>query len=428
MMRGSIQVRHRKHCPATGKDCRSCRCSPAAYAVLAGRFQRVGYLPEGWRKTDLVPFERRLSEMRDAFEAGQSWRPRKPMRLSEYAEGWFDELYQAAKDQRISRLTFNGYEGAWTNHIQPAFGHLPLAAIDQAAIRRFISAKRETMRQGTTKYICSVLSAMLTDAVSEGLIAANPARQPQMARHRGSRRNALYAEAGPTVAKHLEPAESRALLAATDPEHRTMVLAALTTGARCGELYGLRWENIGWGDRRIGIGGQLQGGEFVRCKYGSEREVVLFTGLARELGKRRQAEGFIFTDENGRPWSRREPDRKVLAPAYERAGLRRPGQMWHLLRHTYASILAHGGIRREVIERLMGHSPRGSTTTLYTHLFKDALDGVEEALGAVFDVNDTATDCCVTSDNDRTHDLDLNVEDQLPGDDSGDAVVFGAVG
>jgi integrase len=168
---------------------------------------------------------------------------------------------------------------------------------------------------------------MLTDAVSEALIASNPSRQPNMPRHRGSRRNALYPDQAAPVPKHLEPVEARALIAATDPKHRALVLTALTTGARAGELYGLKWEGIAWADRRIRIGGQLQGGEYVRCKYGSEREVVLYSGLAQVLGKRRQAAGYIFTDDRGRPWGRRNPDREVLAPAYERAGLRRPGRM-----------------------------------------------------------------------------------------------------
>jgi integrase len=428
MARGSIQVRHRKRCPATGKEARQCRCSPTVYAVVAGQFEKIGYLPGGWRKSELVPFERRLAEMRESFEAGQSWRPRKPLSLAEYAEGWFDELYAAALDGRISKLTHDHYEGAYHNHIEPRFGHLPLAAIDQAAIRKFISDKLGAgMKLGSVKYIGAVLSAMLTDAAAAGLIVANPARQPRMPRHGGSRRKALYADAAPSVPKFLEPTEARALIAAAEPKHRLMVLAALTTGARCGELYGLRWEDIRWGERRIWIGGQLQRREYVRCKYGSEREVVLYSGLAGELGKHRHAEGYIFTDDDGRPFGRREPDRMILGPAYERAGLRRPGQMWHLLRHTYCSILANGGIRREVIERLMGHSPRGSTTTIYTHLFKDAFDGVEEVLDAVFGVNDTSTDCSVSTDNHRTHGDRENSGGPLDERETGDVAVSGGV-
>jgi site-specific recombinase XerD len=38
--------------------------------------------------------------------------------------------------------------------------------------------------------------------------------------------------------------------------------------------------------------------------------------------------------------------------------------MWHLLRRTYASVLAVGGIHRDVVEELMGHKRQG-TTSLY---------------------------------------------------------------
>ena len=44
--------------------------------------------------------------------------------------------------------------------------------------------------------------------------------------------------------------------------------------AAIGELLGLRWQDIRWADRRIDLTGQLQGRERVRCKNGSEREVV----------------------------------------------------------------------------------------------------------------------------------------------------------
>jgi predicted RNase H-like HicB family nuclease len=162
-----------------------------------------------------------------------------------------------------------------------------------------------------------------------------------------------------------------------------MVLAAFTTGCRRGELIGLRWENIRWADRRIELRGRLQGREYVGCKYGSEREVVRYSRLAQLLGRRRQAEGYVFLDPHGMPWTREGPARTFLEEAYVTAGLRRPQQMWHALRHTYASVLAAGGVRREVVEQLMGHARTG-TTSIYTHLFKNAFDGVEEALDGVF--------------------------------------------
>jgi hypothetical protein len=86
--------------------------------------------------------------------------------------------------------------------------------------------------------------------------------------------------------------------------------------------------------------------------------------------------------------------------AYERAGLRRPGVMWHALRHTYASILAAGGIREDVVAVLMGHK-RPGMTSIYTHLFSDAFDGVEAALEKVLGVNQTSTERRVTTEHDE---------------------------
>jgi integrase len=399
--RGSIQLRHRKGCDAPSKpDARACRCAPTVYVVLERQWIKAGYLDRGWRKSELEPFEAKLADMRGKLSAGEPWQPRKLMHLAEYADGWFDELAAAAQAGRISRLTYNTYLGSWENHLAPAFGALPLAAIDAGAVRKYVNAKLAAgLAPVTVNSTLTPLSAMLTDAVTDGLIAANPARQPRRARHGSSRRGQLFADARREAPKHLEPVEALALLNATPAEHRTMVLAALTTGARRGELLGLRWEWIDFAKRRVWIGGQLQGREPVGCKYASEREVVLYSGLAAALGPRRQAEGFVFLGPDDKAWLNQGPERDFLRDAYDAAGLRRPGKMWHLLRHTYASVLAAGGIRRDVVEELMGHKRQG-TTSLYSHLFRDAYDGVDEALDRVFGVNQPSTAGSVPAETD----------------------------
>jgi integrase len=400
MGRGSIQLQHVGACAAKGKDSRTCRCAPRVYAVHGGQWERIGELPEHWRKSDLVKFENRLAHMREAVEAGGRFRQPKQVRLSEYAEQWFEELHTTAEAGRVSKLTYNTYEGIWTNHLEAAFGAKIVGAIDQAAIRRYVESKLAAgLAPGTVNTTLTPLSAMLTDAVAAGLIATNPARQPRRARHGGSRRRALYAEAERKPPKYLEPMEAMALLEATPATYRSMVLTPLTTGFRRGEVLGLRWEDIDWGRRRINLRGQLQRREYVGCKCGSEREVVLYSGLALELGKRRRASGYVFRGPDGRPWSDSGPNEVFLRDAYERAKLRRRGVLWHALRHTYASVLAGAGIRRDVVEQLMGHTGKG-TTSIYTHLFRDAFDGVEEALAAVFGLNETSMDevTTVTSD------------------------------
>lgn len=112
--------------------------------------------------------------------------------------------------------------------------------------------------------------------------------------------------------------------------------------------------------------------------------VPLYSGLAELLGPRRQASGFVFLNPaTGKPWKEGHPAITFLAVVHEAADLRRAGQMWHTLRHTYASVLAASGVKRHEIEQLLGHKTPG-TTGLYTHLFREAYEDVERALDAVY--------------------------------------------
>jgi integrase len=136
-------------------------------------------------------------------------------------------------------------------------------------------------------------------------------------------------------------------------------------------------EWVDFGAQRIDLRGQLfcrRVGDtrrrepvIVKCEYDSEREVPLYSGVARLLGRRREATGYVFIDPRcGEPWRETRPAQRFLGAAYERAGLRRAGRMWHQLRHTYASTLAAGGVKRHEVEQLMGPArpaPPASTHT-----------------------------------------------------------------
>jgi integrase len=280
--------------------------------------------------------------------------------------------------------------------LKPAFGRLPLPAIGDQAITRFVSRKLHAgLSEATVKNSLIALSGMLTDAVADGLIPANPLRRPQRARHRGgSRHEGLDLQVVRRPPKHLEIAEALALLDAVHAEQVDMVLLALTTGFRRNEILGLQWEWIDFGSSRVHLQGQLfwrrvpnerrRQAAIVRCKYDSEREVPLFSGLAARLGPRRRATGAVFVDpRTGAPWRETAPAARFLEDAYERAGLRRPGRMWHQLRHTYASVLAAGGVKRHEVEQLMGHRSQG-TTGLYTHLVRETYSDVEAVLNDTY--------------------------------------------
>jgi transposase InsO family protein len=339
-MRGSLRLRHQASCPVTAsgrqRDPRACRCSPAVQGRVAGVHRRMGYLPAGWRASDLLDFERRLAELRARVLEGEPPPRERVVLLRDWAGPWFERIAAQVELGRMSPLTYNKYEGDWRLHLEPAFGRLPLAAIDQAAITRYLGFKLAAgLSEATVKNSLTVLCGMLTDAVADGRLATNPLRTPKRARHRGGgRHDVLDLQVVRQPPKHLEPHEALALLAATPPRYRDMVLCALTTGLRRNELLALPWEWIDFGARRIELRGQLywrltrdtheREATIRSCKYDSEREVRLWDGLAELLGPRRQASGWVFSDpDTGEPWKEARPAKVFLGAAYEAAALRR---------------------------------------------------------------------------------------------------------
>lgn len=390
-MRGSLRLRHGRACPAMApgknRDSRACRCSPAVEVRFSsvGIVRKVGYLPKGWRAEDLAEFERERLDMRSQLLAGQPVRPTRTMTLADYAAGWFERLHSAVKLGQISPLTFNQYEGDWLLWLGPRFGRLPLGAIDVAAANAYIADRIEGgAAESTAKNSLTCLSGMLTDAASEGLIAANPLRSPRRGRH-GSRRIGVDLKINRKPPKHLELEEALALLAVTPDEYVAMPLGAMTHGLRRNELLGLHYEWIDWGSRVLDLRGQLQWirgrprteWEIRDCKFKSNRQLPLYSGFASLIARRRQAEGLVFAapDGDGRPWGETKPARVFLTDAYAAAGLQRPGVLWHALRHTYASLLGAGGIRQHEIELLMGHKVPG-TSGIYLHVMRETFNKV----------------------------------------------------
>jgi len=398
-MRGSIRVRHQRSCPgvAAGKsrDSRVCRCSPAVEIRFdsLGITRKVGYLAKGWRAEDLADYQRDLVEMREQLLAGRPPRPKRLLTLNDYATGWFAQLHAAVGLGQVSPLTFNQYESDWRRWISPRFGHLPLGAIDVAAANAYIADRLAGgAAESSAKNSLTCLSGMLTDAAAEGLIPANPLRSPRRGRH-GSRRIGVDLTVRRSAPKHLELDEALALLAVTPDDYVAMPLAVMTHGLRRNELLGLQFEWIDWGARTIDLRGQLQwlrgrprsGWEIRDCKFKSNRMLPLYSGLAALLGRRRRASGVVFTapGSDDQPWSETKPSQVFLADAYEAAGIRRSGVMWHALRHTYASLLGAGGIKQHEIELLMGHKVPG-TTGLYLHVMRETFEKVDVILAQAF--------------------------------------------
>ena len=159
--------------------------------------------------------------------------------------------------------------------------------------------------------------------------------------------------------RYLVPDEIQILLSNCDGLLRgllkSLVTVALHTGARKGELQGLKWPQVNF---ELGLISLLD------TKNGERRDIPMNeTAKATLQGLKRKNE-FVFPNRNGKAI-----DNAQVQIAFQEA-LRRSGIedfRFHDLRHTFASNLVMEGIELNDVRELLGHKSI-SMTLRYAHL------------------------------------------------------------
>jgi integrase len=159
--------------------------------------------------------------------------------------------------------------------------------------------------------------------------------------------------------------EAERLVAAAEGEWCTMILVALRTGMRIGELMALRWQDVDLVAGRITVRQNVVWGHIGTPKSGKPREIPLSNDALATLKSHRHLRGpLVFCDMGGHMLTEGEV-RHPLWRACKRAGLRQI--TWHVLRHTFASHLVMRGVPMKAVQELLGHSTI-LMTMRYAHL------------------------------------------------------------
>ena len=147
----------------------------------------------------------------------------------------------------------------------------------------------------------------------------------------------------------------------TSFRNRTMILLALNTGMRIGDLVKLEWEDIELDTGRCHIKdgkGSKDRVIFIRPKILSE-----MIDMSQKMGKK--PEGFVFTTLQGKP-IKTPYLRRMIAEKAKKAGIKKRVH-FHLLRHTYLTRLYGRTKDIRVVQEVAGHADI-STTQIYTHV------------------------------------------------------------
>jgi integrase len=212
-------------------------------------------------------------------------------------------------------------------------------------------------RKATANRVLTTLKAALNHAFDEEKVLSNKA---------WGRRVKPFEDVETARVRHLQVAEAKRLLNACDPEFRPMVQAALQTGARYSELARLRVADLDADAKTVFIG---------QSKSGKARHVRLSDEGVRffkQVCVGRAGNELILRKANGSPWLKSHQARPMAA-ACERAKIK-PAIGFHILRHTYASLMVKSGAPLHVVALNLGHISKDGqpdvrmVTRHYAHL------------------------------------------------------------
>ena len=205
-----------------------------------------------------------------------------------------------------------------------------------------------------------VLRGIFNKAIDWGKLQSSPMRVVQRLK------------VTPGRLRFLEKEEIVKLLSNCTKNLKPIVVLALFTGMRRGEIFGLKWHDIDFKRNIITL---------LDTKNGEKREVPMNEQVKTALIRVRKNTNtaYIFCDEQGNPV---HDIRKSYSTALRKSGI--TNFRFHDLRHTFASQLVMSGIDLNTVRELLGH--KDMTMTLrYSHLAQSHKQRAVELLGKRMD-------------------------------------------
>ena len=237
-----------------------------------------------------------------------------------------------------------------------------------------------------------LISTVLEQAVKEGLVPFNAASRADLPKAEKKEVN------------YFQPEQVAAIRDALEQEPikwKTLIHLFLITGARRGEILGLRWDKVDFDANRIFICNSILYSPDVGIYESSPKteRSKRFVSLPTEtmqllrkyktwqteerlrLGEYYENQGFVFAQDNGKPM---HPDSVTdwLNKFSTRHGL--PHINPHAFRHTMASMLYFNGVDSVSISKRLGHAQVSTTANIYAHVMEEADQKSAEILSDIF--------------------------------------------
>lgn len=315
-------------------------------------------------------------------------------------DGYCDYVIKLKEQRGIKHSTVVRYKEL-TKRIYPQIGHIKLCDLRVDHLNELytlLSADGENKKTGgklSAKTITEhhrLISTVLEQAFKERLIVFNVARQAVLPRIEKKEVN------------HFQPEHIQAIRDALENEPlkwRMLVDLLIMTGARRGEILGLKWDKVDFNKNQIHICNNIlyssERGiyEDTPKTEKSKRYITLPTEITAELRKYQveqqkeflnagilfNVKGFVFSQATGEPM---HPDSVTNYLKKFEKKYQLPHINAHAFRHTMASILFFNRVDSVTISNRLGHAQVSTTANIYAHVIEEADQRNADILSDIF--------------------------------------------
>lgn len=281
--------------------------------------------------------------------------------VDEFAKISFKLHEEHRKSSTLDRMYSN-----YNKHIVPYFKNKKLTAIKPSDISLWQNKllNEFNLKPKRVKDIRTVLSVIFEDALHDEIILFNPAR----------RASKLPTQAPPQIVP-FSLYEIKLILESADEQFKNFFAVAFFTGARTGEIIGLKWEDIDFKKDSISIKRTVGKGLISTPKtQESNRTIEMLTVLKPYLKEQFKRTGkedsFIFLNRNNTHYYDSNKIRDYSwKKTLERADIKY--RTLYNTRHSFASLMISRGEDILWVSHMLGHTNTEMTLRKYAKYIKD---------------------------------------------------------
>jgi len=283
---------------------------------------------------------------------------------------YFDDWAATYRLPNITKLTAQLYSTT-SKHIDNFFGNTDIKNITRRNYQSFINNYGENRSKSSVSKVNTLIRACVQNAVYEDVIPKDFTKDIILTFDKSKTRDIDYLNLD-------EIKRLTQYLIATKNRHFTskyMILTALYTGARLGEIMALTWNDINFNFKTITINkawDYTNGGGFKSTKNESSKRVIrVNTELLNILKDLINNDSNMIFLNQYKTIPSSSAVNKTLKDSLTTLSIERHGFHFHSLRHSHVAFLLANNVDIYAISKRLGHSNLGTTTKVYAYLIDE---------------------------------------------------------